>query len=756
MGIESISPRPKNVTSIDLLPEPLKKVRGQASKLLVSMLASMFDNADDALFELADKAEDSAERTMYFDSMRAVRIKREAMEKYFASAFQENFKLFYYSSSAQQSLQDAVTQSSESLSLMGADDLEEGVAVRGMVSKVNNLFADSLQQLTQRMDSLVNNLTVDETNNPLGPRKLSEIFQQACQELELNIRAKLVVFKLFEKVVLSELEELYSWSNQSLVESGVLPQIKPPRVKQSKAGEASEKASLDGAGHSEETEEDHKNEVFSLLRELLANKSRQSHIPSDYLPVAESGPVLSPAELVDMLSAVQHQCAVIGGQPALQAESIDVREALHHLVGSDGSNRPQAVDRVDDDSINLVSMLFEYILDDHSLPMPMKALLGRLQIPMLKVALLDKTFFSRGAHPARKLLNELAKAALSWNEPADVERDALFNKVRAVVDSVLNEFDNDVGVFAPLLDDFGQFVAAERCKADLIERRTRDAEQGLGMTQRARVEVGKLINDKAAGKRLPRAVVSIFREGWANYLFLLFVKQGTDNDAWKKGVQVVDDLIWSVSSDAGFGHRSELLKMIPSLLQRLREGLNTISFSKSRMRELFSDLEDIHMECLRSKPEAAQGVAAAQQDEVTVDTSTVADQQSEDAASTSSDSSAAGAIIVGTPVLESLDTLDEPGQDDNEFPTIVDSMVVGAWVEFTGKGVETTRCKLAAIIRASGKYIFVNRVGIKVAEYTRSSLINAATQGRISMLDNALLFDRALESVIGHLREMKD
>ena len=65
---------------------------------------------------------------------------------------------------------------------------------------------------------------------------------------------------------------------------------------------------------------------------------------------------------------------------------------------------------------------------------------------------------------------------------------------------------------------FTGFVGQERRKADLIEQRTRDAEEGLGKTQRARAEVGKLINDRAAGKSLPNVVVELLREGWANYL----------------------------------------------------------------------------------------------------------------------------------------------------------------------------------------------------------------------------------------------
>jgi|GEM_PF-2443179 len=83
-----------NVTSIDLLPEPLKKVRSQATRQLISLLAGMFDNTGDALFELADKAINNADQIMYFDPMREVRIKREVMEGIFTRALQDNFKVF--------------------------------------------------------------------------------------------------------------------------------------------------------------------------------------------------------------------------------------------------------------------------------------------------------------------------------------------------------------------------------------------------------------------------------------------------------------------------------------------------------------------------------------------------------------------------------------------------------------------------------------------------------------------------------------
>lgn len=740
MSVDVKSTRPMNVTSIDLLPEPLKKVRAQACKLLASMLANMFDSADDALFELADKAINSDDQTMYFDSMRKVRIKRQVMESLFARSLQDNYKVFQRSVTAEQ--QAGAEETSDAFSLMQDDELEESVAIRGMVSKVNTLFGGSLPQLIQRMDFLAAQTTIDEGNNPIGPAKLCESFQYACQELPLDIRAKLVVFKLFEKYVLEELEGLYSSANESLVAAGVLPQLKAPKVTVSK-DKAKKSRESEGKQESAERPSADQNEVFSQLRDLLANRPAQPPAGINYLPVADDGPVLSQAELVSMLSTVQQQSDVVVS--SAHPVSVDVRHALHNIVNNSGGAMPQAVGRIDDDSMNLVSMLFEYILDDHSLPVQMKALIGRLQIPMLKVALLDKSFFSRGAHPARKLLNKLASAALRWNEPSDVSRDVLFNKVNDIVSSILDDFESNVEIFTLLLEDFSQFVEKEKRRSALIEQRTRDAEEGLGKTQRARADVGHLINDKAAGKALPKVVVELLREGWSNYLFLLYVRHGTEDQTWQAAVQVVDDLIWSVEKDAGFGRRSELLKMIPSLLQRLREGLNSISFSKNRMRELFSELEGEHMACLRgpgSEPEPVAEVGAHLADQTLPGNALLDVEQGVQ-------------VILETPVLEPLDE-NTYGETDDESVAMVDSMAVGAWVEFLGDKGEKSRCKLAAIIRASGKYIFVNRVGIKVVEHTRSSLIKEAQAGLINMLDNALLFDRALESVIGHLREMKD
>ncbi|HAQ87281.1 MAG TPA: DUF1631 domain-containing protein, partial [Pseudomonas sp.] len=93
--------------------------------------------------------------------------------------------------------------------------------------------------------------------------------------------------------------------------------------------------------------------------------------------------------------------------------------------------------------------------------------------------------------------------------------------------------------------------------------------------------------------------------------------------------------------------------------------------------------------------------------------------------------------------------------DNDEALTQVDNLRVGSWVEFQEDEEHKLRCKLAAVIKPTGKYIFVNRTGMKVLEKTRTGLAIEFRRGAIRLLNDALLFDRALESVIGNLRSLK-
>ena len=95
-------------------------------------------------------------------------------------------------------------------------------------------------------------------------------------------------------------------------------------------------------------------------------------------------------------------------------------------------------------TIELVAMLFDFIFETKDLPDSIKALIGRLQIPVLKAAMLDGAFFSKKSHPSRLLVNALAQAGIGWS-PTMGHDDPLYRKIESIVHRILDEFTDDLG-----------------------------------------------------------------------------------------------------------------------------------------------------------------------------------------------------------------------------------------------------------------------------------------------------------------------
>src|SRR5689334_1987749 len=97
-------------------------------------------------------------------------------------------------------------------------------------------------------------------------------------------------------------------------------------------------------------------------------------------------------------------------------------------------------------TLDIVSMLFDQLFDDPKIPQGLKGLIGRLQIPMLKVAIADKALFAKKSHPARQLLDTFGEVAVRLAEDFNAESPA-FIQLEAIVGHLVANFQEDVGVF---------------------------------------------------------------------------------------------------------------------------------------------------------------------------------------------------------------------------------------------------------------------------------------------------------------------
>ncbi len=825
------------------LPAAMHTLRDKARQQLQLLLRELFDKVDDAMFELADKANNNHDQNIFFDSMREVRIRRRAMETSFFRRIDIGFaQLLDPSAHRDDKQSEERSISLDDLSLVKNDELEEMVAIDGMVNKANEQFSESIQHLTLRIDHLVP-VKVYQKNNPLGVDVICSAFTDSTKALSIDVKAKLVLFKLFDNIVMARLGKFFDVLNQTLIDANILPSLKQAaRVQKKPTSNVTESfgkgltADVDlglqstaVAGGINTSYDEQTNQVLNQLRNLLGSSRSPARNPmgDDEIPTQD---------LIKMLSLAQQQNSYASNA---SIAPVNLRGMLNELLHQGAQTT--AINQIDEDVINLVSMMFEFILDDRNLAAPMKALIGRLQIPMVKVAIADKSFFSKGGHPARRLLNEMAMACLGWQESADEHqrKDSLYNKMEETVRTILTEFDTDMEIFDRLLVDFRSYLDKEKRRAQILEQRTIDAEDGKAKSERARAQVDAEMNRICAGKALPVAVTKLLREAWANVMFITTLKQGVESDEWRNCSITAQQLVWSVTATMDKDNRQRLLKLMPELLQKLRTGLESISFSPFETTNLFKQLEVVHLARLRGEPkpaltEGTPSVSAAELATKAAELATknarmkaalVEAQQKAQIAINAQLAEARGSksiiekaqplvpdvevqspsivsvpdsatkpeLQAGTPaqtvevntvepeavnpveniavpdaaIMEALDTatiieephIDEPVvnsiQPDPQHLALVNNITQGTWFEMQGEAGERYRCRLAAIIRSVGKYIFVNRSGMKVAEESRESLAIALQTKRLTILDDGMLFDRALEAVIGTLREQR-
>ena len=219
--------------------------------------------------------------------------------------------------------------------------------------------------------------------------------------------------------------------------------------------------------------------------------------------------------------------------------------------------------------------------------------------PRVKVAVLDKSFFSRSTHPARRLLNEIAAAAMGWGDCDGEARDSLYLRIEQVVQRLLSDFVDDPAIFSELLADFLAFTSDERRRSELLEQRLRDAEEGRAKSEMARQQVELALNQRLLGKTLPEAVVRLLQEAWSKVLMLTCLKHGVESAQWQTVLVTMDELVWSVEPHDDPQARLRLLELVPGLLRSLREGLDSAGIDPFVTSEFFTRLEVLHVQAFQ-------------------------------------------------------------------------------------------------------------------------------------------------------------
>ncbi len=691
---------------------------------------------DDILFKLADKAESNQQQEEYFVAMRQFRVNQENLKKEFTKLILADFDAFCSPSASIQNTRtekDSSSSPSLELSILDNETLEEDIAVNRIAMKSEALFGYEMSNLGLRFAKALNIKKLND--NPLSPERIAGHIKDVIAPLSSNIEIKLVAYKQFEQHAVAELGKLCAKLNENLIKQGVLPNLeKNPTKNNTRSTTANtinndnDIADLDLNNVDKSQAELDPTHFFEGLRQYLnkpqGNQSSYGGGGGRSSPVAEHSTVLTALSSLQQLPANQVSFDANGA-----AHLPDIRQILMDnliITQKDGSQVQQTVSRLDEDAMDLIDLLFEFILDDRAIPAPIRATLARLQIPLLKIALNDKNVFSKKAHPARRLLNNIAKSSTGWSEQESNQQDKLQSEIESIVDTILLEFDTDVQLFLDLNTRFNEFISQLNKSSQAAEQRIVQANEGQEKLLAAQQAVDNVINQQLSQHdHLPKVILALIEDGWKHVLKLRLLQKGKDSEEWRSSIELVQQLIWSVSPKTEEDDRKKLLEIIPGMLKSLREGLSGASFNQHKITALFKDLQQCHIQCMNG--------GSIADDEL----------QNIDKAS----------LMIPTRLdLETLPALDEQKKllSDKAAMQKAKQLIVGTWLEIASDDNKPAqRMKFSWRSNLTGRCLFVTYQGTKAAEIAITKLASWFQQGKILEIDPSnQLMDRALASMM--------
>ncbi len=403
------------------------------------------------------------------------------------------------------------------LSLVNQDEFDENIALVAARQRAEGDFNEQLWMLSQRISLITGGQKIQESELPMSPGSYCSAIKRAMVVADIQLTAKLVVYKLFERKVISQLGHVYDEMNNVLSGMGILPNLQYKVKKAEGADSGTQASDTEEAGYDQPAPVAGRRASDQIAGRRAADQGAPAggfvappspglpvgdyqrqlveniHLLQDRLATQATGgpsgaavsaasatvvplqPIYSSAQLMQAAGQVQQsdQAVVADGLLATNnIQPLDIAQARQRLVAQlqevTGSDESPDLSADHMRTIELVGLLFEYILNDQQVPDSVKTVLSFLHTPFLKLAFSEVDFFSHHEHPARLLLNSLADAGAKWVGNDDSSQFNMLDQIRKTVREVLDEYEVDTKLFAGLLLEFNGYVQKIELRVQLL------------------------------------------------------------------------------------------------------------------------------------------------------------------------------------------------------------------------------------------------------------------------------------------------
>ncbi|WP_133000491.1 DUF1631 family protein [Luteimonas arsenica] len=759
------------------LPRRVRKAL-DAALSLVSMeldpfLATLLDEYEQELFRLAERARHPGSESAYVQALRSFRVNRADLVPQFMLELEAGLAGLRAPAGAADPAAPAPTAHTVGRVLSLVDDsmIDEETLLREIATRQEGRASLPIHLLGQRFGVLAGTPALDAERLPLGPQGICRALRNACRSLQIDSEARELLYRLFDRLVMAHYAPVLEKLDATLDQAGILKgltyvpvrlrasprrqaeeaaEIASPEQASSRAARGSTGGASGGAGHAggrgggsghdgatgghsgiqpSSAGEPHTGWMAETSTALAGSDEKASYAALQQLLAGRRallGKLRSPArtpggptatlgtsELMGALGALQRQSPGPGGsQPSL----MDVRQMLL-AQARQRLGQGATLSQRDNDTFELLHLLYGQLESEIRSDAPAAALIRRLQLPLLRVALQDQAFFVQATHPARELLNTVAETAASWLDKDDLDPQLLLPLQQAVTD-VVERYDGDNAVFETSNDQLQSHLQAQVRKAEMLERRHVEAARGKEKLEVAKLQSTAALEKLIGDQRIPKFSRALLNQAWADVLTLTLLRQGEDSPEWKTQLDATRRIIDACARGEETADPA-LTSHIESALSQVGYHADEAGIIAARLTSSRSDEDDP-----ASRTELAMKLKARTR-------------LGEDA--------------------ERAKRPELPPRTPEEQARYEQLRVMpfGTWIEFTtNQQGDVVRRRMSWFSPVTNNALFVNQRGQRVGEYSLDSLARmmVAGQARIVTAERGRLVDRAWQAALRTLR----
>ena len=730
-------------------------------------------------FSLAEKSDSNLKQTTFLDTRQVVAQYRNQAINEFLYGFKKVFESFQKHNFSYATSQIASRQINESLELVKNSKLDETLVQTNIIKKSEAAYHKHLFAFQKRFSKAIDikKLNLDEI--PISPFIIVHLFKESIKCIDIETQFKLILYKSFERNVMGRLNNTYRQINDLFIAKGIVPEIKYNLYGRNKSNNLSKdniqqisdnQSSINPSQNNHHNQQNSQQQYFQdrshdnyptqqnldhnyhMITQFLSqsrqttnniennqvseNKNHENTYNNDSVSITN----IDLSLVINALTILQnnilnHKDSSNNIQNSPNKVKAEIFEQLHKI---DSNTVKQKIKPIDEDTIDLVGLLFQFIINDKNIPKTIQLILVKLQLPYLKIALQDRNLFGDKKHEARVLLDTMAVASVGWSAEYDLNNQFI-NKIEEITNHIIEIDEYNNKIFDMLLINFEAFLTNLKKKSDVSIKRSNERAKGDEDLVIAREKTSQVLVDEMKNQNAPILVKNILLQEWSSILTLVHLKFLPDTTEFKNTIKFISSLIEYSQPQTNYFKQK---KTIDELLTIYENGLKFIIFKRNeiqiKIHELKTCLYKIHNISSKKTNEIHQNEILYTNELLKIYSNENIDNNLTE--------------CIGK-ILNSINNIHVK---ENTYSSKVSNLKLGTWLKFSNSNNTWTRAKLTWISQISGVYIFVNSRGFKIIEKTTEELKDGFEKKSIKVLLQIALFDRALSSIANDLNKKSD